>query len=286
MARKKKEISDSEGISNIKKLSKVSTYTVSNIVSNITDIVKIEKTEEEKNLARRNLASSLAYPSEEYQDLVFTEEEVNRLRQRFTYLSSGATASSTLICAGELCKFKNNCLFWTMGKAPVNRPCLLESNLLSEWRRKYIEEYKIDPDSFTELTIVNELAEIETMLWRVNQSLALHANSEFVQDNIKAVDREGSVYSEKAVSAYFEVKERLSNRKAKLIKLMVGDRQEKYKMAAAMKQKDASDPSVALATAKRELKQLIDKAKSKQIPSIDTDSVTPDDIIKDEGSEE
>jgi hypothetical protein len=62
---------------------------------------------------------------------------------------------------------------------------------------------------------------------------------------------------------------------------MVGDRQEKYRMAAAMKQRDASDTSVALAVAKRELQQMIDKAKFIKSTQI----VTPDDIIITDGKD-
>lgn len=268
-------------IENIKKLSTINLSTISDIKQETVSLDKLEKTDEEKQLARVNLIKSLDFQTDIYDNLQFTNAEVNKLRQHFTFLSSGSVSASVLICAGLQCKFHTTCPFYLMDKMPIGKPCLLEINLLTEWRRKYIEEYKIDPDSFTELTIVNELAEIETMLWRVNQSLAHSENSEFIQDNIKAVDREGGVYTEKAVSALFEVKERLSNRKAKLIKVMVGDRQEKYRMAAAMKQRDASDTSVALAVAKRELQQMIDKAKFIKSTQI----VTPDDIIITDGKD-
>ena len=55
---------------------------------------------------------------------------------------------------------------------------------------------------------------------------------------------------------FMELKDRLQSRRSKIVKLMVGDRQEKYKMEAALKVKIDQDPSSKMSAMRAKLDNL------------------------------
>lgn len=164
--------------------------------------------------------------------------------------------------------------------------CLIEVNLIREWTMAYFSEYKVDPNSFTEVTMINELAEIEVYQWRLNQSLARAENSELVMDSLVNMNPQGQAFWEKKISPYLQAKETLLSRKARLIKLMVGDRQEKYKREAALKQKEDLDPSSTMADLRTKLEKLTRDLAKQEIAAavasnklIDAKELSPEDIF-------
>jgi len=248
--------------------------------------------------AKNKFFEYLGIPPDDYSDLYFTKEEIVILRRRLQFLSTGSAAALPLICAGVKCIFASRCPFIKIDEerkkldanakrcTPLSRSCLVELQLLNEWTRLYMEEYQVGEDSFTELVMVRELAEIEVMLWRLNNSLAKPEHASLLQTDIVAIDKHGNALTKTSISSIFEAKERLQNRKSRLIKLMVGDRQEKYRKEAALKLKDGGDPSSMAAKLRKELKQQLDQIQSNALSSGNgkeetaySNSITADDII-------
>lgn len=216
---------------------------------------------------------------EEY-NIEFTPEEAKRIRGHLGKMSTGSTSMTPQICSPS-CPWKNRCPLYQINKHPLGLPCLVEVNLLREWTTAYFNEYQVDPNSFTEISMINELAEIEVMQWRLNMIIARPENIEMTTENIVGVSRDGDPFYQKQVSVYLEAKEKLAARKTKLIKLMVGDRQEKYKKEAALKKAAENDPSNQMATLRARLEKLdrdlriqtaIDTTEEKKL-------ITADDLI-------
>jgi hypothetical protein len=154
------------------------------------------------------------------------------------------------------CPFASRCIFIEMGKPPIGKQCIPEVQLINHWVMQYMEEYAVDPENFTEVSFCNELAEIEVMLRRLNMSLSRPENGELVIDQAVGVAQDGTPIIQKQLSPYMEQKDKLLNRKSKIVKLMVGDRQEKYKKEAALKQKEDQDPSSKQAEMRRKIEEL------------------------------
>ncbi len=192
---------------------------------------------------------------DDYSDIEFTPEEAKKVRGHLAKLSTGATAAVPMVCSPK-CPFRDRCVFYKMGKAPFGRACLIEANLIREWTMLYFNEYEVDPNNFTEVGMVAELAEIEIYMWRLNMNLARAENAELVTENVVGVAHNGEVLTEKQLSVFLQAKQTLSNRKSKLIKLMVGDRQEKYKREAALKIRDDEDPSSSMADLRMKLERM------------------------------
>jgi len=193
---------------------------------------------------------------DDYSQITFTLEEAKRYTMVMKKLSTGATAMIPLTCLGPACPLRQGCPLAEIGKYPIAKQCLVEVNLLNTWVVQYMNEYEVDPENFTEIGYCNELAEIEVMMRRLNISLAKPANAELIIDQAVGVANNGEPIIQKQLSPFMEQREKLLNRKSKIIKLMVGDRQEKYKKEAALKTKEDKDPSSKMSDIRRKIEKL------------------------------
>jgi hypothetical protein len=245
---------------------------------------------------KSNFFKFLELNPNDYSDISFTPEEANSIRRHLQWLSTGSSAAIPLLCSGKMCPFSQQCPFFTVGKVVIGKPCPIEINLLNEWTRLYAFEYDVDENSFTELQVIRELAEIELMLWRLNNNISKPENAELIQDVVVGVDKQGNVFTKKETTAFFDAKERLNNRKSRLVKLMVGDRQEKYKKEAALKTKSSQDPSSSAANLRSKLQMLLEQAETttkqlreqsgiiegtvvEKVDSVEEQTLSPDDLI-------
>jgi len=211
-------------------------------------MVKVDGTEK-----KSSFFDFLKVPLDEWDAITFTPEEAIRIKQQLQRLSTGASAAIYLTCGGpEVCPFATKCPYVQADRArkavdpsakgivPIGSECPVEIQMMDQWSFLYAKEYEIEDGNFTEWSMVRELAEIELMMWRINNNMAKSQNSELVQENVVGMTTTGDgppvPITRMEVSAFFEAKERLSNRRSKIVKLMVGDRQEKYKREAALKQ--------------------------------------------------
>lgn len=193
---------------------------------------------------------------DDYTDLVYTEAEARSISNHIRRLSTGASAMTPMYCGGDRCPIKERCPLWRIGKAPIARQCPIEVDLMRMWIEQYMTEYDVDPGNFTEVGYVNELAELSILEMRLNAQLSKPENSSLVTDQTVGVDREGDPIVQKQISPFMEQKERIQNRRSKIIKLMVGDRQEQYKKEAALKIKLDKDPSSRYSEMRTKLENL------------------------------
>ncbi len=193
---------------------------------------------------------------DDYASVTYTAEEKRRIDSHLRKLSTGASAMIPLFCAGPACPFAARCPLQQINKAPIGKACFIEAQLLQHWVIQYMEEYQVDPDSFTEVGYCNELAEIEVMLYRLNQLLARPENADGTIDQTIGIGNDGTPIMQKMVSPWMEQKDKLLTRRTRIIKLMVGDRQEKYKKEAALKVRETKDPSQKMADVRRQIELL------------------------------
>ena len=193
---------------------------------------------------------------DDYTSVSYTAEEKVNIERHLRKLSTGSAAMIPLFCAGPACPFASRCVYQQMNKAPIGKACLVESQLLQHWIITYMEEYQVNPDSFTEVGYCNELSEIEVMLYRLNQLLSRPENADGTINQTVGISNDGTPIVQKVISPWMEQKEKLLTRRQRVIKLMVGDRQEKYKKEAALKVREVKDPSSKQADLRRQIELL------------------------------
>ena len=230
------------------------------------------------SLTKAKFLQQISTNLEKYSDIKFTPEEMRDISDQLRQLAHGSQAAAPMLCAAELCPLADRCIFQQMGRAPRGRSCLYEEQLLQYWRIRYIEDYNVDPNDFTEVGMVSELAEIELYLWRLNLQLGRPGEAMLVTDQLVGITPAGKKIYEKKLSPFFEAKEKLLTRKSKLVKLLVGDRQEKYKKQAALRTREDTDPASLNVEMRKMLEGLVLKYKELQ-----TSSSTVVDSTKDDG---
>lgn len=271
---------------------------------------------ESGKVTRNEFFNFMEYDKDRYSDIVLHPDDAKKIHQHLLRLSTGVTASTPIFCKGAECPFATRCPLVQLkseannedkypdpstrpdpkhGKAPLFRPCSLEVELLKVSAIKYMNEYQVDPENYTEVGYINELAEIDILLHRLNMSISKPENAELVTDQVVGVGQDGTPIIQKQISPYMEQRNKLLDRKSKIVKLMVGDRQEKYKRDAALKTKDTGDTSNKMADIRRSLDNLSVKIaareehESKQeesrelesggISSSEEDGLTPESIF-------
>ena len=247
----------------------------------------IKRNPEESISLKSQFFNFLDIDLDRYKEVEYTKEEALYIKQRMQHLSTGSAAALPLICGGpNKCPFAKKCPFvaidekrqkdWEEAQesgmaqfseppkfqTPIGKHCLVEVNLLNEWTRLYVNEFDGGEESFVELGFCRELAEIEVMLWRLNNGLSKEENAELLQETIVGMDRNGNALKRKEKNSLLDVRENMVNRKSKLIKLMVGDRQEKYKREAALKTREATDPSTSAAQLRNKITRLLKEAET------------------------
>lgn len=241
------------------------------------------------------------------EEIALTEEEARGLATSMAHLKTGASAVIPLRCPGATdCPFADNCPFVALdiqrkkdlsnldsdidervgvsflSESPIPRgkPCLVEVGLLNEWTSYYLDEYEVNEKSFTEFSMVRELAEIDLMMWRINNNMSKPEHAQFTITQSLGINKQGDEVTRVEVDPLYEVKERLSNRKTKLIKLLVGDRQEKYKREAALRTRTEDDPSLSASRLRAQIEKLqIAARKLVENNEISVREKTPDDAV-------
>jgi hypothetical protein len=235
----------------------------------------------------------LGHDLDQYEDIELSPEQARSIHNHLEKLATGTTAMVPLYCAGARCPFAARCPLQQMSKAPLGRQCLIETQLLKAYVLQYFEEFDIDPANWTEVAYVNELAEIDIYLLRLNMLLARPENAELVTDQTVGISHEGEPILQKQISPYMEQKDKLYNRRSKVIKLMVGDRQEKYKKEAALKMRLDKDASSAMAETRAKLESLQRSIKNlsldplspqKTIPTISPEDIIDGEVVEIDGS--
>jgi len=138
------------------------------------------------------------------------------------------------------------------------------------WTERYMKEFEVDPENYSEVGMITELVELDIYDLRASMILARPECAELTKDRVVGIDREGKPILNKEIHKAWELKERVKKRKQKILESLVGTRKEKYKRDAALKRRSEKDPS----TLTIELKGKLEKAReSTFVDALPADSV-------------
>lgn len=224
---------------------------------------------EANKMTKKRFAREIEATLDKYAHIKLTPEEALIVGAELKAAAHGSVARTPLTCVGDLCPFRDYCAFYKIGKHPLGEDCIQEAQLLTYWRMQYMEAYQVDPNDFNEVDQINELAETEIMLSRINMQLKRPEEASLVTEQVIGITPQGKKITEMRLSPYYEARERLLARKSKIRKLLVGDRQEQYKKQAALKKREDKDPSTISADQKNLLNELIE-IKRKQTAQIES----------------
>lgn len=139
----------------------------------------------------------------------------------------------------------------------ITHNCPIENRLIKEFIYRYMEEYDINPAIWTEVRYAAELAEIDIYLMRIHMVLARPEHADMMIEQLTGFSVKGAPIVQTQLHPILEQKERLEGRRSRIIKFMVGDRQEKYKKQAALKEVQEDNIANKMVEARRAIDKLI-----------------------------
>jgi hypothetical protein len=99
-------------------------------------------------------------------EMELTEEEKKTVVRGVQKKLTGLTASVPVKCYGDRCPFRESCPLFQIGKAPVGEACPIESMVLDLYTKRYLDEFEVSVDNFSEVTTMTMLAATHIMEMR------------------------------------------------------------------------------------------------------------------------
>jgi len=216
---------------------------------------QIEEDTREKREAL--LAQREVLLQETYEGLHITPELAKKFQRHLAPLKHGLSAAVPLMCLKDRCPFYDSCKARVFNMDELyGKPCIVELVLLQHKKSLYAKEFNLEEDDYGSFILVDELAELDIYDFRATMSLSIGERisgtmeegekniAQALLQNIAHFDEMGNItHYTQDIHAAFLLKERLKNRKLKLLDLLVATRKEQYKRDAALRLK--SDSSIA-----------------------------------------
>lgn len=95
-----------------------------------------------------------------------TEAEKVALTKGVQRKITGLSASVPIKCYGDSCPFRHQCPLHQMGKAPFGEPCPIEGMVMDLYTKRYLDEFSVEPEDFSEVTTMTMLAATHIMEMR------------------------------------------------------------------------------------------------------------------------
>jgi hypothetical protein len=99
-------------------------------------------------------------------EMELTEEDKVMIVKGVQRKLTGLTASMPVKCYGEKCPFNASCPLYQIGKAPVGEACPIEAMVLDLYTKRYLDEFDVESDNFSEVTTMTMLAATHIMEMR------------------------------------------------------------------------------------------------------------------------
>lgn len=183
---------------------------------------------EDGTLTKDKFMAKLAPQYDKYPEIQLTEQEAIKVRVAMTSMSAGVNSSVPLTCTANACAFKGTCPYFQINKAPLGRPCLVESQLIEYWTEEYLEEFQVDPAKITEMHLVSELAELNIYEMRITKYIAENHQT-LLQDVVTGIDPAGNIITNLDVAKSFELKDRIKKQRMKVLEALMATRRERIK---------------------------------------------------------
>jgi|SRR5579875_279683 len=150
------------------------------------------------------------------------------LAKRMRNTKHGLYASVPIICKSDACPYKESCFLYREGLAPYGEKCPIEIAAIEDLFYRYCEDLKIDPEksqNTVDVVMVKELVDLDVSLLRCDNKMATDAD--FIIQNAIGLTEEGEGIYKSELHPVVEYKEKLLNRKHKILQLLNSTRKDK-----------------------------------------------------------
>jgi hypothetical protein len=176
----------------------------------------------------------------------------------------GMYSAIPMMCKGKECPYASVCPILDAGGNPKGQRCPLEIGIVLKKFEEYCEYFHVDDSDVVDMGLIKDLVDYDVQLFRAENRIAMEGD--FLEDVIVTVTESGQEITNKAVSKAAEYKERIMNKKHKVLELMNSTRKDK----AGDKLTVTLDPSTY---ASQLMSKIADQMKPGQIIDADYEDV-------------
>lgn len=137
----------------------------------------------------------------------------------------GLYASIPMLCKGEKCPYASVCPLVDMGKAPEGERCSLEIAMILKKYEEYCDEFGIDENNIVDMGLVKDLIDYDIQLFRAENKIAVQGD--FIEEVVVSVTESGEAITAPQLSKATEYKDKIMNKKFKVLELMNSTRKDK-----------------------------------------------------------
>lgn len=190
------------------------------------------------------------------------QEEIRVAAMRMSSILWGNVVALPQVCPNlQKCVHKHICPFES--NPPEGKACPMEQAYIMDKMSKLKKQFDIDGLAETDFLLLNKLVELDLYDLRINSMMAHGETQRPLYPRVALVSQDGVPIYQDEVNPLFEIKEKIGREKMKLMGILVGTPQERYKKQAALKEA-SSDRLSALS---ERLNSLIEKAERELLDS-------------------
>jgi hypothetical protein len=237
-------------------------------------LLKLDGTQIDKDgkISKSTFFEFLNLPLGDYANVekAMTPEQALKFRNQVFRMKIGTSAAIPMLCAGpEKCPIGKKCPLNPVGDYPITEPCIVEVGLLQGWLTNYIEEFGVDPDSISQMVLVNRLVELDLLDYRANMGLS-GINDREAPTLLKTTVIETDTTTTEQVNLHplLEAKTKFHNERLKLLEALVATPRERYKKAQALGQSQDTDAAKHMTDLANLVKEMKAKVKTNSLQAI------------------
>lgn len=168
-------------------------------------------------------------------------------------LKHGLYSGIPIVCKGSSCPYRQTC--WIdNADLEVGGRCPIEIGAILDRFESYINELGIEPDSAVDLSLLKDIIDIEIMMLRADNSLAI--SGDFIEQVVAGADNKGRPLIKPELHKAFEAKSKLRSERIKLLNQLNSTRKDKKEES-----KVKTDPSSVAAQLLMKMKKLHEEGK-------------------------
>jgi hypothetical protein len=169
------------------------------------------------------------------------------------------------ICPGlQSCLHAHICPFADSQNTPNNLQCPMEQAFVSSKIESYMAEHNVSTFTSSQFTLINRLTELDLSEFRLSSLLASPQFQNPVWSQPTGSTSKGTILFQDVISPIYEVQEKISRERLKLLQILVATPEAVYKKQAALKQIESDTYAKQISNLSRqvaEFSQIINKKK-------------------------
>lgn len=137
----------------------------------------------------------------------------------------GMYSAIPMMCKGDQCPYAEVCPILDGGGNPKGQRCPLEIGIVLKKFEEYTDYFNVEDSDVVDMGLIKDLVDYDVQLFRAENRIAMEGD--FLEDVVVTVTESGQEITNKQVSKAAEYKERIMNKKHKVLELMNSTRKDK-----------------------------------------------------------